>query len=193
MSKNIEKEVDFAEYEIDDGPEESKAAKEAVKTAAAKVAKKAAAQEKRFQAALAEKAEKEAAQKEIDAIMEKMSPDQKGRMLAAIGVVSSPATPLPKAKYDHETTLKCLIKNTAPAVAVMETLKDDYESVVYMGSLCDYWKSLITQDRALINGHNAFMKHFRKVRHLYGLPAYVKNGLADLNIDDSENEEAGAA
>ncbi len=107
-----------------------------------------------------------------------------------IGVVSSPVSSLPKAKYDHETTLKCLIKNT---VAVMETLKDDYESVVYMGSLCDYWKSLITQDRALINEHNVFMKHFRKVRHLYGLPVYGKNGLADLTIDDSENEEAGAA
>ena len=42
MSKNIEKELDFAEYEIDE-PEESKAAAEAaVNAAAAKVVKKAA-------------------------------------------------------------------------------------------------------------------------------------------------------
>ena len=60
MSKNIEKELDFAEYEIDE-PEESKAAKAAVKAADAKVAKKAAdAKEKRFQAAIDEKAAKEA-------------------------------------------------------------------------------------------------------------------------------------
>ena len=191
----------------DDEPEESKAAaKTAVNAAAGKVAKEAAptakkaadakvatAQEKRFQAALAEKAAKDAAQKEIDNITENMSPDQKGRLLAALGVVASPLSSLPRVKYDHEATLKLLIKNTEPAVALMETLKDDYESVVYMGSLCDHWKSLITQDRAQINGHNAFMKYFKKVWHLHGLPAYVKTGMADLTIDDSENEEAGAA
>jgi hypothetical protein len=42
MSKNIEKEVDFAEYEIDE-PEESKAAKDAVKAATGKVAVQAVA------------------------------------------------------------------------------------------------------------------------------------------------------
>ena len=191
MSKKIEKELDFAEYEID---EDQKAAVKIANVEAkyekafdefdkAAGRKKAAAQEKRFQTALDEKATKDAAQK-------------KERLLAAMGVVVAPVSG-GKAKYDHETTLKLLIKNTEPVVALMETLKDDYESVVYMGSLCDYWKSLITQDRALINGHNAFMKHFRKVRHLHGLPAYVKNGLvenglADLTIDDSENEVAGA-
>ena len=204
MSKKIEKELDFAEYEID---EDQKAAVKIANVEAkyekafdefdkAAGRKKAAAQEKRFQTALAEKATKDAAQKEIDNITEHMSPAQKERLLAAMGVVVAPVSG-GKAKYDHETTLKLLIKNTEPAVALMETLKDDYESVVYMGSLCDYWKSLITQDRAQINGHNAFMKYFKKVRHLHGLPAYVKNGLAenglaDLTIDDSENEEAGA-
>ena len=191
----------------DDEPEESKAAaKAAVNAAAGKVAKEAAptaknaadakvaaAQAKRFQAALAEKAEKEAAQKEIDDIMEKLSPDQKGRLLAAMGVVASPLSSLPRVKYDHEATLKLLIKNTKPAVALMETLKEDYESVVYMGSLCDHWKSLINQDRAQINGHNAFMKHFKKVRHLHGLPAYVKDPLAfDISFDEDEDTGAGA-
>ena len=191
----------------DDEPEESKAAaKAAVNAAAGKVAKEAAptakkaadakvatAQEKRFQAALAEKAAKDAAQKEIDNITENMSPDQKGRLLAAMGVVASPLSSLPRVKYDHEATLKLLIKNTEPAVALMETLKDDYESVVYMGSLCDHWKSLITQDRAQINGHNAFMKHFKKVRHLHGLPAYVKDPLAfDISLVEDEDAGAGA-
>ena len=124
--------------------------------------------------------------------MEKMNPEQRARMTAAMGVVSSPGLPLPRVKYDHESTLKCMIKNTGPAVALMETLKDDYESVVYMGSLCDHWKSLIRQDRAQINEHVAFIKYFKKVRHLYGLPAYVKTGLGDLSLDDDDNEGAGA-
>ena len=208
MSKKIEKELDFAEYEIDEDQKAAvkianveakyeKAFDEFDKAAGRKKAvdaKVAAAQEKRFQAALAEKAAKDAAQKEIDNITENMSPDQKGRLLAALGVVATPVSG-GKAKYDHETTKKNLVKNTAPVRALMETLKDDYEAVYYMGSLCDYWKSLMTLDRAQNNEHVAFIKYFRKERHLYGLPAYVKTGLglADLTIDDSENEEAGAA
>jgi len=200
MSKNIEKELDFAEYEID---EDQKAAVKIANVEAkyekafdefdkAAGRKKAAAQEKRFQTALAEKAAKDAAQKEIDNITEHMSPDQKGRLLAAMGVVAAPVSG-GKAKYDHETTLKLLIKNTEPAVAVMQTLKDDYESMVYMCSLCDYWKSLIPQDRTMINAHNAFMKHFRKVRHLYGLPEKtVGDALGDLTINDDEDAGAGA-
>ena len=80
------------------------------KAAGVKVVKKAAAQAasqaKRFQTALDEKAAKDAAQKEIDDIMKNMSPDQKGRMLAAMGVVASPGSVLPRVKYDHEATLK---------------------------------------------------------------------------------------
>ena len=206
MSSNIEKEslVDFAEYDLD---EDQKAA---VKTAnvetkyekafdefdkaAGKVTKKTAddkvaAQAKRFQVALDEKAAKDAAQKEIDDIMKNMNPDQKGRMLAAMGVVASPGSVLPRVKYDHEATLKLLVKTTAPARALMETINDDYEAVVYMGNLCDYWKSRITQDRAQINGHAAFKKYFKKVQHLHGLPERgVTEALGDLSFD----EEAGA-
>ena len=83
------------------------------------------------------------------------------------------ASPIGRVKYDHETTKKNLVKNTAPVRALMETLKDDYEAVYYMGSLCDYWKSLMTLDRAQNNEHVAFIKHFRKERHLYGLPEFV--------------------
>ena len=191
----------------DDEPEESKAAaKAAVNAAAGKVAKEAAptakkaadakvatAQEKRFQAALAEKAAKDAAQKEIDNITENMSPDQKGRLLAAMGVVASPLSSLPRVKYDHEATLKLLIKNTKPVVALMEPLMGDYEAVVYMGALCDYWKSLMTLDRAQINAHAAFKKYFKKVQHLHGLPVCVKDPLAfDISIDEDEDAGAGA-
>ena len=207
MSKKIEKELDFAEYEIDEDQKAAvkianveakyeKAFDEFDKAAGRKKAvdaKVAAAQEKRFQAALAEKAAKDAAQKEIDNITENMSPDQKGRLLAAMGVVASPLSSLPRVKYDHEATLKLLIKNTEPAVALMETLKEDYESVVYMGALCDYWKSLMTLDRAQINAHAAFKKYFKKVQHLHGLPVCVKDPLAfDISIDEDEDAGAGA-
>jgi hypothetical protein len=134
MSSNIEKELDFADYDKDE-PEEGKAAtKAAVNAAAAKVAKKAAdAKEKRFQTALAEKAATEAAQKEIDDFIAKLSPNDKGRIRAAMGVVDvSPVGT--KCKYDHETTMKRLIANTEPVRAVMETLMSDYESVHYMST-----------------------------------------------------------
>jgi hypothetical protein len=186
MSKNIEKELDFAEYEIDE-PEESKAAKAAVKAADAKVAKKAAdAKEKRFQAAIDEKAAKEAAQKKIDNYTAMMSPDDKKGLLVALGVI---ATPGAKCKYDHEATVKRLIANTAPVRAVMETLKNDYESVHYMSTLCIHWKGLMPLDRAQTNEHVAFMKHFNKERHLHGLP---ERGVAEALGDISFDEEAGA-
>ena len=163
---------------IDDGPEEG--------TAAAKAAKKAAdAKEKRFQAAIAAKAASEAAQKEIDDILGGMNPDQKVRMLAAMGVVS----PNTKCKYDHESTMKRLIANTAPVRAVMEKVMDDYESVNYMWALCVYWKGLMPLDRAQTNEHVAFMKHFNKERHHYGLP---ERGVAEALGDLSFDEDAGA-
>ncbi len=119
MSSNIEKELDFAEYELDEDQKtvvktaivETKYEKafDEFDKAAGKVAKKAAdnkvdSQVKRFQAPLDEKAGKDAAQKEIDDIMEKMSPDQKGRILAAMGVVASPGSALPHVKHDHVAT-----------------------------------------------------------------------------------------
>ena len=193
-----DEEVDFAAYDKDE-PGESNAAKAAVKAAAGKVAKKAdvnanekaaAAKQKRFQAAIAEKAAKETAQKEIDDIMGGMSPDQKGRMLAAMGVVATPGT---KCKYDHEATLKSLIASTEHACVQLEKLKDDYESMHYMGALCDYWKSRITQDRLQINEHAAFKKFFKKIQHLHGLPERgVTEALGDLSFEVDEEAGAGA-
>ena len=185
-----------------DEPGESKAAKAAVKAAAGKVAKKADekadekaakkaadAKEKRFQAAIAAKAVSEAAQKEIDDILGGMNPDQKARMLAAMGVVS----PNTKCKYDHEATMKRLIASTEPVRAVMETLKNDYESVNYMGALCIHWKGLMPLDRAQTNEHVAFMKHFNKERHHYGLPERgVAEALGDLSFGEEAGVDAGA-
>ena len=184
-----------------DEPGESKAAKAAVKAAPGKVAKKAdvnanekaaAAKEKRFQAAIAEKTAKETAQKEIDTILAGLKPDQKAKLLAAQGVVATPASPLSRrSDYDHETKQKNLVKDTAPVRVQMEKLKDDYECVHYMGALCDYWKSLMPLDRTQTNEHVAFMKHFNKERHHYGLPGRgVAEALGDISIN--EDEGAGA-
>ena len=192
-----------------DEPGESKAAKAAVKAAAGKVAKKAAdAKEKNFQNAIAQKAVVDAAQKEIDDIQAGMNPDQKERMLAAYGVVaaaSAAVSPPRRSDYDHETKQKNLVKNTAPVRALMETLKDDYECVHYMGALCDHWKSLMPLDRTQTNEHVAFLRHFKKDRHLYGLPeiapaspAVSKNvsraasAALGISFEDDEEDVAGA-
>jgi hypothetical protein len=78
--------------------------------------------------------------------------------------------PTTKTKYDHETTMKNLIDDTEEAVALMEKLKNDYESVYYMGLLCEYWKTLMPLDRVQKNAHSAFNKYFKKHQHLHGLP-----------------------
>jgi hypothetical protein len=195
-----DEEVDFAVYDKDE-PGESKAAKAAVKAAAGKVAKKAAeAQEKNFQTALDEKAAKDAAQKEIDTILAGLKPDQKAKLLAAQGVIATPASPLSRrSDYDHETKQKNLVKDTAPVRVQMEKLKDDYECVHYMGALCDYWKSLMPLDRTQTNEHVAFLRYFKKDRHLYGLPEIAPASPGSKNVSRgttpgpiNEDEGAGA-
>ena len=174
MSANIEKELDFADYDKDE-PEESKAAAKAAKKAAdGKVAKKVVdAKEKNFQDAIAEKAAKETAQKEIDTILAGLKPDQKAKLLAAQGVVAA-ASVTSKAKYDHETTKKNLVKNTAPVRALMETHKDDYDAVYYMCSLSTHYMSLHNinepENKIKKNAHAAFAKYFKKYQHEHGLP-----------------------
>jgi hypothetical protein len=181
-----EEEVDFAAYEKDE-PGESKAAKAAVKAAAGKVATKAAeAKDKNFQDAIAQKAAVDAANKEIADIQAGMNPDQKARMLAAQRVIDAAkgaASPLSRrSDYDHEGKQKNLVKNTVSVRVEMEKLKDDYECVHYMGSLCDYWKSLMPLDHAQANEHTCFMNYFKKERHLYGLPLYVPASPGSKNV-----------
>ena len=193
MSANIEKELDFADYDKDE-PEESKAAAKAAK----KADKKADEKEKNFQDAIAEKAAKETAQKEIDTILAGLKPDQKAKLLAAQGVVASPVSAPRRSDYDHETKQKNLVKDTAPVRVQMEKLKDDYECVHYMGSLCDYWKSLMPLDRAQTNEHTCFIRYFKKDRHLYGLPEVIPASPGSKNVSRgvtpfvNEDEEAGA-
>ena len=192
----------------DDEPEESKTAATAANAASGKVAKKVAdgkvakkaadAKEKNFQDAIAEKAAKETAQKEIDTILAGLKPDQKAKLLAAQGVVASPGSAPRRSDYDHETKQMNLVKNTAPVRALMETLKDDYECVYYMGALCDYWKSLMLLDRTQDNEHTCFINYFKKERHLFGLPLYVPASPGSKNVSRgvtpfvNEDEEAGA-
>ena len=182
-----------------DEPGESKAAKDAAKAAAGKVAKKAAdAKEKNFQDAITEKAAKETAQKAVAVYTAKMSDDDKAGLLAALGVVASPGSAPRRSDYDHETKQKNLVKDTAPVRVQMEKLKDDYECVHYMGALCDHWKSLMPLDRAQTNEHVAFLRHFKKDRHLYGLPEVIPASPGSKNVSRgvtpfvNEDEEAGA-
>ena len=209
MSSNIEKELDFADYDKDEPEEGKAAAKAAVKAASAKVAKKTAdtkaveAKEKNFQDAIAQKAVVDAADKDIADFVAMMKPDQQAKMLAAMGVkfasvASTAASPLSRrSDYDHEGKQKNLVKNTVSVRVEMEKLKDDYECVHYMGSLCDYWKSLMPLDRAQANEHTCFMNYFKKERHLYGLPLYVPASPGSKNVSRGTtpgpiDEEAGA-
>ena len=172
-----------------DEPGESKAgqivtpkATKATAKANAKSAEKAAAQAKSFQTAIAEKAVVEAADKEIADFVAMMKPDQQAGLLAALGVkfasVSSAGTTVPRVgRYDHEASLKRLMGDIATVRAVMETHKDNYWDVYYMGSLSAHLLSMhninAPANKTKKNEHTAFLKYFRKVQHNYGLGVYV--------------------
>ena len=140
-----------------------------------KSAEKAAAQAKSFQTAITEKAAADAAQKEIDAIVAGLKPDQQAKILAAMGVVAAASTRV--GRYDHEASLKRLMFDIAPVRAVMEKHKDNYWDAYYMGSLSAYLMSLhninAPANKTKKNEHAAFLKYFRKVQHNYGLGMYV--------------------
>ena len=182
-----DEEVDFAAYDKDE-PEEkagqnvtpkvTKATTKATAKANAKSTEKADAQAKSFQSAIAEKANADAAQKEIDAYMAKMSPDDKAGLLAALGVVATAnAAVTTKSRYDHEASLKRLMFDITPVRAVMETHKDNYWDAYYMGSLSAHMMSMhninAPANKTKKNEHAAFLKYFRKVQHNYGLGMYV--------------------
>ena len=104
-----------------------------------------------------------------------------------------------KVKYDHETTMNNLIDDTEEVVALMEKFKSDYETVVYMWSLCNYWKSEhkidAPENHAKKKAHNAFLKHFKKYQHLHGLPpatpstAGSKTSSRAVSVIGEEEEE----
>ena len=182
---------------IDDEPEEGKAvAKAAVNAAVGKVTKKAAdVKEKNFQDAIAEKAAHDKAVADVKA---KLTTEEKAILLADYMAQQPTPSPLSRrSDYDHETKQKNLVKDTAPVRVQMEKLKDDYECVHYMGALCDYWKSLMPLDRTQTNEHVAFLRHFKKDRHLYGLPEVIPASPGSKNVSRgvtpfvNEDEEAG--
>ena len=157
-------------------------ATKATAKANAKSAEKAAAQAKSFQTTITEKASVETADKEIADFVSMMKPDQQAGLLAALGVkfasVSSAGTTVPRVgRYDHEASLKRLMFDIAPVRAVMETHKDNYWDVYYMGSLSAHLMSMHNindpANKTKKNEHTAFLKYFRKVQHNYGLGMYV--------------------
>ena len=157
---------------------ESKAAKTAKKATKKATDSKVALQAKNFQDAIAEKAAKETAQKEIDAILAGLKPDQQTRLLAAMGVVAAPSAAASRVgRYDHEASLKRLMVDIAPVRAVMETHKDNYWDAYYMGSLSAHLMSShninAPANKTKKNEHTAFLKYFRKVQHNYGLGVFV--------------------
>ena len=194
MPKNIEKELDFAEYEIDE-PEESKAAAEAaVNAAAAKVVKKAA----------------DVCNEEESDVVKKLRADLAAAQLA----LAAKSAPLPRVKYDHETTKKNLVKNTAPVRALMETHKNDYYAAFYMWTLAAHFMSLHNinepENKLKKNAHAAFVKYFKKYQHEHGLPPATPSSAGSktssraasraasvidegsMDEDEDEDEEAGA-
>ncbi len=165
--EEVEKDLDYGPYDKDESEEE-----EAGQNITPKAAAKTTTKSKNSAQKSAEKAA------EMDRIEElrakvfscSISPEEM-KEFAELTKTKQPTT---KTKYDHETTMNNLIDDTEEVVALMEKLKDDYEAVVYMWSLCNYWKSEhkidAPENHAKKKAHNAFLKHFKKYQHLHGLP-----------------------
>ena len=210
-----DKVLDFAEYELDE--EQKTAVKIAVveakyektfdgfeKAADVKVAKKDV-----------DKASAQAAHdKEVADIKAMMTPAQQATMLAYYMAQQPASAPVPRVKYDHETTKKNLVKNTAPVVALMDTHKADYDAVYYLWTLSAHYMSLhnINEPTNKIkrNAHVAFVKYFKKYQHEHGLPPATPSSAGSktssraasraasvidegsMDEDEDEDEEAGA-
>ena len=211
MSANIEKELDFAEYDLD---EEQKAA--------VKIAVVEATYEKAFDGfkkatdvKVAKKdVEKAAAQaahdKEVAVIKAMMTPAQQATMLAHY--MAQQSAPGPRVKYDHETTKKNLVKNTAAVVALMATHKDDYDAQYFMCTLSTHYMSLHNinepENKIKKNAHAAFVKYFKKYQHEHGLPPATPSSagsktssrtasraasvIDEGSQDEDEDDDAGA-
>ena len=195
MPKKVAKDNDEKHLDLDpcekDESEEEEAGQNITPKAAAKTTKKS-------KNSAQKSAEKAAEMDRIEELRAKVfsgsiSPEEM-KEFAELTKTKQPAT---KTKYDHETTMNNLIDDTEEVVALMKKLKNDYEAVHYMWLLCDYWKSLHKMtdpvNRVKKNAHDAFIKYFKKVQHLHGLPVCVKDPLAfDISIDEDEDAGAGA-
>ena len=197
MPKKVAKDNDEKHLDIDPCEKDESEEEEAGQNITPKAAAKTTTKSKNSAQKSAEKAA------EMDRIEElrakvfsgSISPEEM-KEFAELTKTKQPAT---KTKYDHETTMNNLIDDTEEVVALMEKLKDDYEAVVYMWSLCNYWKSEhkidAPENHAKKKAHNAFLKHFKKYQHLHGLPpatpstAGSKTSSRDVSVIGEEEEE----
>ena len=197
MPKKVAKDNDEKHLDIDPCEKDESEEEEAGQNITPKAAAKTTTKSKNSAQKSAEKAA------EMDRIEElrakvfsgSISPEEM-KEFAELTKTKQPTT---KTKYDHETTMNNLIDDTEEVVALMEKLKDDYEAVVYMWSLCNYWKSEhkidATENHAKKKAHNAFLKHFKKYQHLHGLPpatpstAGSKTSSRAVSVIDEEEEE----
>ena len=183
-------------------PEESKAAKDAVKPAAGKVA----VQAKNFQDAIAQKAVVDAAQKEIDDILAGLKPDQKAKLLAAQGVVGTPVDAKKRApKGAHKTKCDDALEKIKPTIKYIEDIHTEHVELFLLGLFVkdrtdalpesddhDAFKHWLTDNKESIG----LKKQTRKSVTPAATPAGSKNvsraASVALDISFENDEEAGA-
>ena len=188
-----DEEVDFAAYDKDEPGEK------ADQNVTPKAVKKTTKAKNSAQKA----AEKYAKMERNKVLSEKaaaglLTPEEQKELIESL----KPKAPTTKTKYAHETTMDKLIDDTEEAVALMQKLKDDYEAVFYMWSLCNYWKSEhkidAQENHAKKKSHNAFIKHFKKYQHEHGLPPTTPStagsktssrAASEAPVDESEEGE----
>ena len=179
MSKNIEKEVDFAEYEIDE-PEESKAAKDAVKAAADKVAVQAAAGA---------------------GVDPEEESDLVKQLRAELAAAKSAKKRAPKGLY--KTQCEDAIKKIKPTI---QYIKDNHNVHLECYMLGLYLKD-ITDALPESADHESYKRWLTDNKEYYGLKKQPRKSgagstnvslvLGDLTleqdtIDDDDDEDAGA-
>jgi hypothetical protein len=185
MSSNIEKELDFADYDKDE-PEESKAAAEAaVNAAASKVVKKVDADD----------------YDKIVAENNKIVAENK-KLKEELAVKSAKKTRAPKGLY--KTQCNAVTKKIAPTI---KYIKDNHNVHLECYMLGLYLKD-ITDALPESNDHEAFKRWLSDNKEFYGLKKQTRKSdvgatnvsfaLGDLTleqdtIDDDDDEEAGAA
>jgi hypothetical protein len=188
-AEEVEKDLDFGPYDKDDSEEE-----EAGQNITPKAAEKTTTKTKNSAQKSAEKAAKMERNKVLSekAAAGLLTPEEQKELFESFKTKETTT----RAKYDHETTMKNLIDDTEDTVARMKKFKDNYESVHYMGLLCEYWKSLLKmndpENRAK-KANDAFFKFFKKHQHFYGLPpatpAGSKTSSRAASVSPEEGEE----
>jgi hypothetical protein len=177
MSSNIEKELDFADYDKDE-PEESKTAAEAaVNAAASKVAKK------------------------VDADDYAKIVAENKKLKEELAVKSAKKTRAPKGLY--KTQCSAVTKKIAPTI---KYIKDNHNVHLECYMLGLYLKD-ITDDLPESNDHEAYKRWLSDNKEFYGLKKQTRKSdvgatnvsfaLGDLTLDqdtmdEDEDEDAGA-